>query len=100
MTQTSGLDGLVIVVAGGGGPTGEAVVRRLAAGGALADAFSGTASAAAILVVKALLTDAMLKESPGADFSGHTHVNDLAAAIADLWERPADELNGRRLDLA
>ena len=67
---------------------------------ALADAFSGTASAAAILVVKALLTDAMLKESPGADFSGHTHVNDLAAAIADLWERPADELNGRRLDLA
>ncbi|MFI0445778.1 SDR family NAD(P)-dependent oxidoreductase [Actinomadura sp. 6N118] len=66
---------------------------------AQADAFTGTA-AATILVVKALLTDGMLKENPDASFPGFTHVDDLAQAIADLWNRPADQLNGRRLDLS
>ncbi|GAA4155006.1 SDR family oxidoreductase [Actinomadura keratinilytica] len=66
---------------------------------ALADALSGTSAAATILVVEALLTDAMRREAPDADYSRHTHVDDLADAVAALWNRPADELNGRRLDL-
>ncbi|MFG2000792.1 SDR family NAD(P)-dependent oxidoreductase [Spirillospora sp. NPDC048911] len=57
-------------------------------------------AAATILVVKALLTDAMLKQSPDDSFPGFTHVDDLAQAIADLWTRPAEQLNGRRLDLS
>ncbi|GLW63329.1 hypothetical protein Arub01_15730 [Actinomadura rubrobrunea] len=66
---------------------------------ALADSLSGTASAATIFVVRALLTDAMKRDAPDADYSRHTHVDDLAQAVAELWDRPADELNGRRLDL-
>ncbi|MEU6034809.1 SDR family NAD(P)-dependent oxidoreductase [Actinomadura sp. NPDC047616] len=66
---------------------------------ALADALSGSSAAATILVVKALLTDAMRQDAPDADYSGHTHVDDLAKAVTALWDRPADELNGRRLDL-
>jgi NAD(P)-dependent dehydrogenase (short-subunit alcohol dehydrogenase family) len=62
---------------------------------ALADSFRHTPAAATILVVNALLTDAMLERKP--DWPGHTHVDDLAAAIAGLWDRPADELNGKRL---
>jgi NAD(P)-dependent dehydrogenase (short-subunit alcohol dehydrogenase family) len=67
---------------------------------ALADSFSGTASAATILVVKALLTDAMRQEHPDKAFAGFTHVDDLASTIAGLWNRPAEELNGTRLDLS
>ena len=66
---------------------------------ALDDSLSGTASAATIFVVRALLTDAMKRDAPDADYSRHTHVDDLAQAVAELWDRPADELNGRRLDL-
>lgn len=66
---------------------------------ALADSFTGTSAAATILVVKALLTDAMRAEKPEAKFTGFTHVNDLADHIAGLWDRPAAELNGQRLDL-
>ncbi|MBC6470360.1 SDR family NAD(P)-dependent oxidoreductase [Actinomadura alba] len=62
---------------------------------ALADSFRHTPAAATILVVKALLTDAMLERK--ADWPGHTHVDDLASTIAGLWDRPADELNGKRL---
>ncbi|TMR12687.1 SDR family NAD(P)-dependent oxidoreductase [Nonomuraea turkmeniaca] len=65
----------------------------------LADALSGTGGAAVILVVKALVNDAMRAASPDARFPGFTDVNDLAAAIGGLYDRPAAELNGTRLDL-
>ncbi|GAB2971621.1 SDR family oxidoreductase [Streptomyces pseudoechinosporeus] len=70
---------------------------------ALADYFrkaggeSGPTSAAAILVVKALVHDAMRAERPNAKFAGFTDVKDLAEVIADVWERPATEVNGKRL---
>jgi NAD(P)-dependent dehydrogenase (short-subunit alcohol dehydrogenase family) len=62
---------------------------------ALADSFKGTPAAATILVVRALLTDSMLRQKP--DWPGFTHVDDVADTIAGLWSRPADELNGKRL---
>jgi NAD(P)-dependent dehydrogenase (short-subunit alcohol dehydrogenase family) len=64
---------------------------------ALADSFTGTRTAAAIVVVNALLTDDMLEQKP--DWPGCTHVDDLADTIAGLWDRPADEVNGQRIDL-
>ncbi|EPH45036.1 hypothetical protein STRAU_1937 [Streptomyces aurantiacus JA 4570] len=70
---------------------------------ALADAFrkaggeEGPSSAAAILVVKALVHDAMRAERPSAKFAGFTDVKELAEAIAGVWERPAPEVNGNRL---
>ncbi|MER5183185.1 SDR family oxidoreductase [Streptomyces sp. NPDC002896] len=57
----------------------------------------GPTSAAAILVVKALVHDAMRAEKPNAKFAGFTDVKELAEAIAGLWERPAQEVNGQRL---
>ncbi|HEX4814685.1 MAG TPA: SDR family NAD(P)-dependent oxidoreductase [Nonomuraea sp.] len=66
---------------------------------ALADALSGTGGAAVILVVKALVNDAMRAAKPDARFPGCTDVHDLAAAIGGLYDRPAAELNGTRLDL-
>ncbi|SEG80408.1 NADP-dependent 3-hydroxy acid dehydrogenase YdfG [Thermomonospora echinospora] len=66
---------------------------------ALADSFDGTGAASAILVVKALLTDEMRERRPQAPFTGYTHVDDLADVIAGLWDRPATELNGNRIDL-
>ncbi|MEU0369225.1 SDR family NAD(P)-dependent oxidoreductase [Streptomyces sp. NPDC006283] len=70
---------------------------------ALADAFrkaggeQGLTSAAAILVVKALVHDAMRAERPNAKFAGFTDVAELAEAIAGVWDRPAQEVNGQRL---
>ncbi|MGW0803210.1 SDR family NAD(P)-dependent oxidoreductase [Nonomuraea sp. NPDC002799] len=66
---------------------------------ALADALSGTSGAATILVVKALVNDEMRAAKPDAKFPGFTDVHDLAAAIGALYERPAAEINGTRLDL-
>ncbi|GAA0364193.1 SDR family oxidoreductase [Streptomyces olivoreticuli] len=69
---------------------------------ALADAFrkaggeSGPQAAAAILVVKALVHDAMRAERPNAKFAGFTDVKDLAEAIVGVWEMPAQEVNGTR----
>ncbi|WP_128378093.1 SDR family NAD(P)-dependent oxidoreductase [Streptomyces cavernae] len=57
----------------------------------------GPSSAAAILVVKALVHDAMRAERPNAKFAGFTDVKELAEAIAEVWERPAAEVNGQRL---
>ena len=65
----------------------------------LADALRGTGSAAVILVVKALVNDAMRAARPEAKFAGFTDVGDLAAAIGGLYDRPAEEINGTRLDL-
>ncbi|MEV8318709.1 SDR family NAD(P)-dependent oxidoreductase [Streptomyces sp. NPDC059900] len=70
---------------------------------ALGDAFrkaggeQGPTSAAAILVVKALVHDAMRAERPNAKFAGFTDVTELADAIAGVWDRPAGEVNGTRL---
>ena len=55
------------------------------------------APAAAILVVKALVHDAMRAERPNAKFAGFTDVKELAEAIAGVWDRPAREVNGKRL---
>jgi NAD(P)-dependent dehydrogenase (short-subunit alcohol dehydrogenase family) len=57
----------------------------------------GPTSAAAILVVKALVHDAMRAERPNAKFAGFTDVKDLAEAITGVWEKPAAEVNGNRL---
>ncbi|MFB4264550.1 SDR family NAD(P)-dependent oxidoreductase [Nonomuraea sp. GTA35] len=65
----------------------------------LADALRGTSGAATILVVKALVNDAMRERNPEGRFPGFTDVNDLAAAIGGLYDRPAAEINGTRLDL-
>ncbi|OEJ28168.1 short-chain dehydrogenase [Streptomyces agglomeratus] len=70
---------------------------------ALADAFrkaggeEGPRTAAAILVVKALVHDAMRAERPNAKFAGFTDVKELAEAIAGVWDQPASEVNGQRL---
>ncbi|WP_431892841.1 SDR family NAD(P)-dependent oxidoreductase [Nonomuraea sp. bgisy101] len=65
----------------------------------LADALKDTGSAATILVVKALLNEDMKAAKPEAKFAGFTHVDALAEAVAGLYERPAHEINGTRLDL-
>ncbi|RKT03240.1 NADP-dependent 3-hydroxy acid dehydrogenase YdfG [Streptomyces sp. 3211.6] len=70
---------------------------------AMADSFrkvggeEGPAAAAAILVIKALVHDAMRAERPNAKFAGFTDVKELAEAIAGVWERPASDVNGQRL---
>ncbi|MFF4116999.1 SDR family NAD(P)-dependent oxidoreductase [Streptomyces sp. NPDC001714] len=70
---------------------------------ALADYFrkaggaGGPTSAAAILVVKALVHDAMRAERPNAKFAGFTDVKDLAEAIEGVWSKSAAEVNGNRL---
>ncbi|MFD3523285.1 SDR family NAD(P)-dependent oxidoreductase [Streptomyces sp. NPDC058653] len=60
----------------------------------------GPRGAAAILVIKALVHDAMRAERPNAKFAGFTDAGDLADAIAGVWERPAVEVNGSRLWLS
>jgi NAD(P)-dependent dehydrogenase (short-subunit alcohol dehydrogenase family) len=57
----------------------------------------GPTSAATILVVKALVHEAMRAERPNAKFAGFTDVKDLAEAIEGVWSRPAAEVNGHRL---
>ncbi|MER6996098.1 SDR family NAD(P)-dependent oxidoreductase [Streptomyces sp. NPDC000410] len=70
---------------------------------ALADAFrkaggdQGPNAAAAILIIKALVHDAMRAERPNAKFAGFTDAKELAEAIAGVWDRPASEVNGQRL---
>ncbi|MFY1679618.1 MULTISPECIES: SDR family NAD(P)-dependent oxidoreductase [unclassified Streptomyces] len=57
----------------------------------------GPSSAAAILVVKALVHEAMRAERPHAKFAGFTDVADLADAVVGVWGKPAAEVNGNRL---
>ncbi|WP_191874857.1 SDR family NAD(P)-dependent oxidoreductase [Streptomyces filipinensis] len=57
----------------------------------------GPTSAATILVVKALVHDAMRAERPNAKFAGFTDVKDLAEAIEGVWSKSAAEVNGNRL---
>ncbi|MYS65969.1 SDR family NAD(P)-dependent oxidoreductase, partial [Streptomyces sp. SID5473] len=100
---------LLISAAGASAPTaGNAAYASSKAAAeawtlALADAFRKAGgeddpkAAAAILVVKALVHDAMRAERPNAKFAGFTDVSELADAIAGVWERPAGEVNGQRL---
>ncbi|RPK68162.1 Cyclopentanol dehydrogenase [Streptomyces sp. ADI96-02] len=100
---------LLISAAGAGKPTaGNAAYASAKAAAeawtlALGDAFrkeggeDGPRAAAAILVVKALVHDAMRAERPNAKFAGFTDVTELAEAIAGVWDRSAAEVNGKRL---
>ncbi|MGW6458858.1 SDR family NAD(P)-dependent oxidoreductase [Streptomyces sp. NPDC055078] len=100
---------LLISAAGASKPTaGNAVYAASKAAAeawtlALADGFrkaggdQGPRTAAAILIVKALVHDAMRAERPNAKFAGFTDVTELADAIAGVWDRPAREVNGQRL---
>ncbi|WP_031167646.1 SDR family NAD(P)-dependent oxidoreductase [Streptosporangium roseum] len=63
---------------------------------AFADALEGTNATANILVVKALVNEAMREAAPERKFPGFTDVDDLAEAIDGLWDTDA---NGTRLDL-
>ncbi|MEU8516233.1 SDR family NAD(P)-dependent oxidoreductase [Kitasatospora sp. NPDC048722] len=54
-------------------------------------------AAAAILVIKALVSPEMRAEKPDAKFAGFTDTADLATHLAGLWDRPAAELNGQHL---
>jgi 3-oxoacyl-[acyl-carrier protein] reductase len=82
--------------------------------GALADSFVRTAKAAAaaphphvgvghaaatVLVVKALVDDAMRDANPEKPFDGFTDVDVLAARIVALFTDDAAEINGARIEL-
>ncbi|MFG2823064.1 SDR family NAD(P)-dependent oxidoreductase [Kitasatospora sp. NPDC048365] len=54
-------------------------------------------AAAAILVIKALVSPEMRAEKPDAKFAGFTDTADLADHLAGLWDRPAADLNGQHL---
>lgn len=56
-------------------------------------------AAAVVFRVMALLTPAMRAQSPGKEFKGYTSVDDVAAALVSLWDKPADELNGQTISL-
>jgi NAD(P)-dependent dehydrogenase (short-subunit alcohol dehydrogenase family) len=70
---------------------------------ALGDAFrkaggeDGPKTAASVLVIKALVHDAMRAERPNAKFAGFTDASELAEAIVGVWEKSASEVNGKRL---
>lgn len=57
-------------------------------------------AAATILVVKALLDDALRAKHPERRFPGYTHVDDLATAVAGLYGADAQSINGERIVLA
>ncbi|WP_434619572.1 SDR family NAD(P)-dependent oxidoreductase [Arthrobacter sp. A5] len=65
---------------------------------AVADAFATDASqgAAVVLVVKALVDDAMRAAAPQRSFPGFTDVSLLAQEFLALFSHPAAGLNGRR----
>ncbi|MGW3103286.1 SDR family NAD(P)-dependent oxidoreductase [Streptomyces sp. NPDC001100] len=75
----------------------EAWTLAMADGYRKAGGEDGPTSAAAVMVVKALVHDAMRAERPNAKFAGFTDVKDLAEAIAGVWDKPAAEVNGHRL---
>ncbi|GAA1090002.1 SDR family NAD(P)-dependent oxidoreductase [Tsukamurella spumae] len=61
---------------------------------ALADSFTGTGAAAAIVRVMALLTPQMKADEPERKFPRYTPIGDVADALLALWEVPAAEANG------
>lgn len=60
----------------------------------------GGESAAVVLVVKALVDDALRRNHPERKFPGATDVEDLARAVVGLFDSGANGLNGSRLLLA
>lgn len=71
--------------------------RREAADAAEQRSAAEEHSAAVVLVVKALVDDAMRSRHPERTFPGYTDVEDLAAAVVGLFQKPAAELNGQRI---
>ncbi|WP_026552151.1 SDR family oxidoreductase [Arthrobacter sp. H20] len=61
---------------------------------------AGQTSAATILVVKALVDDALRAAHPERKFPGYTHVDDLAAAVVGLYAAEAQTVNGQRIILS
>lgn len=61
---------------------------------------AGPSSAATILVVKALVDDAMRAARPDRKFPGYTHVGELAAAVVGLYAEDTTAINGQRIILA
>jgi NAD(P)-dependent dehydrogenase (short-subunit alcohol dehydrogenase family) len=78
----------------------EAWTMAMADGFRRAGANNAAAPAAVVLVVKALVDDAMRRNHPERTFPGATDVEDLASAVVGLFDTPADGLNGTRLRLA
>jgi NAD(P)-dependent dehydrogenase (short-subunit alcohol dehydrogenase family) len=68
---------------------------------ALADSFRKGESAATanVIVVNAILTEAMRAESPEKPFRTFTSTDDIAGAIAFLCSDAAQKMNGKRLPL-
>ena len=66
---------------------------------ALADRFKGTGATANIIVVGAIVTQAMRAESPDKDFSTFTPAEEIAEAIAYLVSDDAASMNGQRVTL-
>ena len=61
---------------------------------ALADAFTGTAAAAVIVRVMALLTPQMKADAPERKFPRYTPIGDVADALVALWDVSPVEANG------
>ena len=53
-------------------------------------------AAATVLVIKALVHDGLRAERPNSKFAGFTDVRDLAEAIANIWDRSPNDVNGTR----
>lgn len=66
---------------------------------ALADSFAATPATANVVVVNAILTEAMRADDPEGDFSGLTADTEIAAALAYLCSEEAASMNGRRIEL-
>ena len=78
----------------------EAWTRALASGFAKDQSGRGALhSAAVVFVVKALVDEAMRRQHPEKAYPGYTDVQDLAAAVTELFDEPAERLNGRRISL-
>ena len=66
---------------------------------ALADSFRGSQATSNVLVVNAIVTQAMREQDPGKDFSSFTSTDEIADSIAYLCSDAASSMNGQRLDL-
>jgi NAD(P)-dependent dehydrogenase (short-subunit alcohol dehydrogenase family) len=66
---------------------------------ALADRLRGSGSTANIVVVGAIVTPAMRRESPGKDYASFTPAEEIAEAICYLAGDAAAAMNGQRVTL-
>lgn len=102
MALAAGLDAYGVI---------DAAARELLASASLAPAEAATGAtpattgadadgpAAVVLVVKALVDDAMRAASPERTFPGFTDVADLGQTVVGLFSTPAAQLNGARIEL-